>query len=190
MKQAILELDPRTEEHSIPPSSNRLDADGLTTSWADLPTVGRLAGHEYAIFDFSAVREPGMYVVQYGEQRTPPFAIHPQVYQHNVWQPTLETYFPCRCATSKSATARASGMARATDDALQAPAPHVHFDGYRQYDATDTPYAPGAHIPHLDVGGLAMTPATTTWRRDRRRAQRTRSASSASYSAWIPTRPQ
>ncbi len=154
VKQAILELDPRTEVLDTA-VLKRLDADGFTTTWANLPTRwGRWLAHEYAIFDFSAVREPGMYVVQYSEQRTPPFAIHPEVYQHNVWQPTLETYFPVQmCHVEVRDGSRVWHGACHLDDALQAPTPHVHFDGYRQYDATDTSYAPGEHIPHLDVGG-------------------------------------
>ena len=154
VKQAILELDPRTETLDTA-VLKRLDAGGLTTTWADLPTRwGRWLAHEYAIFDFSAVREPGMYLVQYGEQRTPPFAIHPEVYQHNVWQPTLETYFPVQmCHVEVRDGSRVWHGACHLDDALQAPAPHVHFDGYRQYDETETPYAPGEHIPNLDVGG-------------------------------------
>jgi len=39
------------------------------------------------------------------------------------------------------------------DDALQAPTNHEHFDGYRQYAETETPYSPFAHIPGLDRGG-------------------------------------
>ena len=154
VKQAILELDPRTETLDTA-VLKRLDADGFTTAWANTPTRwGRWLAHAYAIFDFSTVREPGMYVVQYGEQRTPPFAIHPAVYQRDVWQPTLETYFPVQmCHVEVRDGMRVWHGACHLDDALQAPAPHVHFDGYRQYDATETPYAPGEHIPHLDVGG-------------------------------------
>ncbi|MFN2108651.1 MAG: glycoside hydrolase family 9 protein, partial [Anaerolineae bacterium] len=154
VKQAILELDPRTETLDTA-VLKRLDTDGFTTAWANTPTRwGRWLAHEYAIFDFSTVREPGMYVVQYGEQRTPPFAIHPEVYQRDVWQPTLETYFPVQmCHVEVRDGTRVWHGACHLDDALQAPAPHVHFDGYHQYDATETPYTPGEHIPYLDAGG-------------------------------------
>ncbi len=154
VKQAILELDPRTETLATA-VLKRLDADGFTTAFADTPVRwGRWLSHEYAIFDFTAVREPGMYVVRYGDQSSPPFAIHPEVYQHDVWQPTLETYFPVQmCHVEVRDGSRVWHGACHLDDALQASAPHVHFDGYRQYDATETPYVPGAHIPHLDVGG-------------------------------------
>ncbi len=154
VKQAILELDARTTTLDTA-VLKRLDADGFTTALADTPVRwGRWLCYEYAIFDFTAVREPGLYVVRYGDQSSPPFAIHPEVYRHNVWQPTLETYFPVQmCHMEVRDKTRVWHGACHLDDALQAPAPHVHFDGYRQYDATDTPYAPGEHIPHLDVGG-------------------------------------
>ena len=35
-----------------------------------------------------------MYVVRYGEQRTPPFRVGPDVYRRDVWQPSLETFLP------------------------------------------------------------------------------------------------
>ncbi len=154
VKQAVLELDPRVETLEMA-VLKRLDADGFTTVLAEVPKRwGRWLYYTYAIFDFSAVCEPGMYVLSYGDQTTSPFAIHPDVYQHAVWQPTLETYFPVQmCHMEVRDGTRVWHGACHLDDALQAPAPHVHFDGYRQYEETDTPYAPGEHIPHLDVGG-------------------------------------
>ncbi|MBN2002227.1 MAG: glycoside hydrolase family 9 protein [Anaerolineae bacterium] len=154
VKQAILELDPRSEALDIA-VLKRLGPDGLTTAQAGMPVRwGRWLYHEYAIFDFTAVREPGLYTVRYGDQVSPPFAIHPEVYQRNVWQPTLETYFPVQmCHVTVREGSRVWHGACHLDDALQAPVLHPHFDGYHQYEQTDTPYAPGEHIPHLDVGG-------------------------------------
>jgi len=154
VKQAILELDPRTETLA-PAVLKRLDVDGFTPVLVDSPTRwGRWLAYAYAIFDFTSVREPGMYVVCYGDRCSPPFAIHPEVYRHDVWQPTLETYFPVQmCHVEVRDGSRVWHGACHLDDALQAPAPHAHFDGYRQYDSTETPYAPGEHIPYLDVGG-------------------------------------
>ncbi len=154
VKQAILELDPRTEALDTA-VLERLDAEGFTTVLTGTPVRwGRWLAHEYAVFDFTTVREAGMYVVRYADQRSSPFAIHPEVYRHSVWQPTLETYFPVQmCHLEVRDGMRVWHGACHLDDALQAPAPHVHFDGYRQYDATETSYLPGEHIPHLDVGG-------------------------------------
>ena len=39
------------------------------------------------------------------------------------------------------------------DDARQAPLNHVDFDGYSQGATTDSPFAPGEHIPGLNIGG-------------------------------------
>ena len=39
------------------------------------------------------------------------------------------------------------------DDARQAPVNYTHFDGYAQGPSTDSPFAPGEHIPGLNVGG-------------------------------------
>ncbi len=154
VKQAILELDPRTETLDTA-VLKRLGPDGFTTALADRPVRwGRWLHHEYAVFDFTAVREPGLYTVRYGDQVSSPFAIHPEVYRRNVWQPTLETYFPVQmCHVEVRQGTRVWHGACHLDDARQAPAPHAHFDGYRQYEQTETPYAPGEHIPHLDVGG-------------------------------------
>ena len=39
------------------------------------------------------------------------------------------------------------------DDARQAPVNYTHFDGYSQGPATDSPFAPGQHIPGINIGG-------------------------------------
>ncbi len=94
VKQAILELDLRDEivgeavleriglKVSVPVLSSRPAPWGRWLRWT------------YAIFDFSAVQEPGFYRVRYADQATPGFEIHPEVYHHEVWQPVLETFFP------------------------------------------------------------------------------------------------
>src|SRR5262249_37635930 len=47
---------------------------------------GRWMRYQYSQFDFSNVREPGIYVIEYGSQRTAPFRIANDVYQHGVWE--------------------------------------------------------------------------------------------------------
>ncbi|MBN1875468.1 MAG: glycoside hydrolase family 9 protein [Anaerolineae bacterium] len=155
VKQAILELDPRAETFTEAALQRICPSGNYETVVLARPTLwGRWLYHRYAVFDFTDIRDPGMYVVRYGDQASPPFAIHPEIYQHDVWQPTLETYFPVQmCHMEVRDGTRVWHGACHLDDALQAPAPHIHFDGYHQYDATDTFYAPGTHIPHLDIGG-------------------------------------
>jgi hypothetical protein len=85
---------------------------------------------------------------------TAPFPIRADVYQKGVWQPTLETFFPVQmCHVEVRDIYRIWHGSCHLDDAMQAPVDHKHFDGYRQYETTETPFAPGHHIPGLDRGG-------------------------------------
>jgi hypothetical protein len=154
-KRAIVELDSRSKPlgravlQRIEPAGEMRDV--LS---ARLEKWGRFLRYDYAIFDFTAAREPGMYVVRYGKQSTPPFKISRDVYRRNVWQPTLETFLPVQmCHVEVRDRYRVWHSACHLDDALQAPPAHVHFDGYRQGPETETPYVPHEHIPGLDRGG-------------------------------------
>jgi hypothetical protein len=154
-KQVVLELDPQTEtlesaqlERIEPQGETRVVLSAMPRRW------GRFWRYEYAIFDFSAVREPGLYRVRYGEQLTLPFRIGPDVYQRDVWQPTLETFLPVQmCHMQVRDRYQVWHGACHLDDALQAPPDHEHFDEYRQGPQIGTSYAPLTHIPGLERGG-------------------------------------
>jgi hypothetical protein len=110
--------------------------------------------YQYARFDFSSVREPGLYAIEYAGERTAPFRIAADVYRRGVWQPTLDTFLPAQM----DHVAVREGYkiwhgASHLDDARQAPPDHEHFDGYAMPSTTDSPVAPGDHIPGLDRGG-------------------------------------
>jgi hypothetical protein len=153
-KRAILELDPRTETLDEV-ALERLTPDGREVAWSGNPERwGTFLRYAYAVADFTEVREPGMYELRYGETSSSPFAIDPEVYQTGVWQPTLETFFPVQmCHVEVRDRYRVWHGACHLDDALQAPFSHEHFDGYRQYEGTETSYQPYESIPHLNVGG-------------------------------------
>ncbi len=70
VKQAILELDPRDRIVELCSATDRV---GKSDAGAFVPTgsVGRWLRWTYAIFDFSAVQEPGFYRVRYADQATP-----------------------------------------------------------------------------------------------------------------------
>ena len=154
IKQAVLELDPRTEtlEEVV---LERVESAGAVVVTSGQPQRwGRFLAYEYATFDFTAVEQPGFYRIRYGDQVAGPFAIDPHVYREDVWQPTLETFFPAQmCHVAVRDGAQVWHGACHLDDALQAPTSHEHLDGYRQYATTDTPYEPHEHIPHLARGG-------------------------------------
>ena len=154
-KRAVIELDPgvraieRAMLYRIEPDGRKsLVMSGTPVRW------GKFLRYEYAIFDFTRVQTPGMYRLAYGETTTPPFPISGDVYAAGVWQPTLETFLPMQmCHVAVKDGFRTWHGACHLDDALQAPVSHEHFDGYRQGPETETPYAPLAHVPHLDRGG-------------------------------------
>src|SRR3546814_1760551 len=49
--------------------------------------------YRYLRLDFSDVRDPGIYVLSFGDTRTAPFRIAHDLYA-DAWHPTLDVYFP------------------------------------------------------------------------------------------------
>jgi hypothetical protein len=122
-------------------------AAGPTTSWGDY------LRYHYLRFDFTAVREPGTYMLEYGSVRTAPFRIAADIYAE-AWHPTSDVYLPVAMDHMfvNEAYRVWHGDAH-RDDARQAPVDHEHIDLYRQGPTTDTRFKPGEHIPGLNVGG-------------------------------------
>jgi endoglucanase len=152
VKQAVIELDPRTEQleqatlEQVAPEEPRVVLAAEPSRW------GRFLRYEYAVFDFTQVRQPGLYRVRYGEQVTSPFRLSRDVYRRDVWQPTLETFLPVQmCHVSVRDRYQVWHGVCHLDDALQAPPNQVHFDSYRQ--GGDTVAEPLTHIAGLDRGG-------------------------------------
>lgn len=153
-KVAVLERD----RHAPPPGTVRLlrvEADGSTHEvLADTPHHwGRYLRYDYHTFDFSQVREPGLYRIQAEGQLSHAFRIAPDVYA-NAWQPTLDVFFPVQMDHMFVNEAYRVWHGRShMDDARQvAPNTH-HFDLYGQGPELDSPFQPGEHIPGLAVGG-------------------------------------
>ncbi|MBN1217889.1 MAG: glycoside hydrolase family 9 protein [Anaerolineae bacterium] len=112
--------------------------------------------YKYALFDFSEINEPGIYVVKYGSFTTNPFQIDRKVYQRHVWQPTLEYFLPMQmCHMRVNQKYRVWHGLCHMDDALMAPRNINHFDGYDNTNepATETHFKSLEHIPNLNVGG-------------------------------------
>jgi hypothetical protein len=114
---------------------------------------GNYLRYNYAKFDFSSVNKPGVYYIQYGNEKANTFTIGPNVYE-NVWHPTLDVWFPEQMDHMKVKEAyRVWHGAPFMDDCLQAPINHQHFDGYSMGATTDTKYKPLERIPNMAVGG-------------------------------------
>jgi hypothetical protein len=89
---------------------------------------GRFLCLDYAIFDFSSVKDPGMFIVTYGETRSYPFSIKSDVFSTGVWQPTLEAFFPVQmCHVKVKDRSQIWHGACHLDDALQAPLDSVQL---------------------------------------------------------------
>ncbi|MDX1674992.1 MAG: cellulase N-terminal Ig-like domain-containing protein, partial [Longimicrobiales bacterium] len=154
-KVAVIELD-RAYRGPTTARLLRVEPDGSETERfrGEVDPWGTWLRYRYAHFDFSAVTEPGVYRLAFGDRRTEPFVIADNVYRDRVWQPTLDTFFPVQmCHMHVNDRYRVWHGAGHLDDARQAPTDHVHFDLYAQGPTTDSPYEPGEHIPGLNVGG-------------------------------------
>jgi endoglucanase len=113
---------------------------------------GRYLRYDYALFDFSHVKQSGIYIIEYGDLRTKPFRIDHDVYA-DAWHLTLDVFFPVQMDHMHVREAyRVWHGASHLDDAVQAPIGYEHFDLYKQ-DASETLYKPGEHIPGLNIGG-------------------------------------
>jgi endoglucanase len=153
-KVAIIELDPK---FNAPKTAKllRLGDDGSYTQVFEAPvsTATPWMRYTYSKFDFSSVKDTGLYVIEYAGQRTTPFPIAKDVYS-KTWQPSLDTHIAVQMdhMSVREGYRLWHGLSH-LDDARQAPLNERHFDGWNQGATTDSPYKPGEHIPGLNVGG-------------------------------------
>ena len=154
-KVAVVELD----KNDSPESSARLlkvNADG-SKSIAKRITA-KLWGeyhyrYNYVQLDFSDVREPGLYCIEYQGVETNAFPIDKEVYSDK-WHPSMDVSLVVNMDHMEVNEAYRIWHGRANmDDALQAPANVRLHDGYYQGDVTNTKYQPLEHIPGLAIGG-------------------------------------
>ena len=119
-------------------------------------TWGNFLRYKYLQFDFSAMTQPGMYVVKYGRFQTAPFQISTDVFARHVWQPTLEYFLLAQmCHVRVNERYRVWHGWCHMDDSRMAPTDSIHFDGYAQGSSTLTSFKPGENVPFLNRGGLA-----------------------------------
>jgi endoglucanase len=153
-KVAVIELDRRFKAPGTA-SVLKLSNDGTYRRVFEGPvsTPRPWLRYDYARFDFSSVREPGLYVIEYAGRRTAVFPIAANVYGDS-WQTTLDGFLAVQMdhVSVRDAYRLWHGIPHLTD-ALQAPPNTSHFDGYWMGSNTESPYKPGEHIPGLAVGG-------------------------------------
>ncbi len=153
-KVAVLELDPK---YSGPKTAKvlRLMEDGTYKQAFEGPITPSTPWlrYVYSKFDFTAVKDSGLYVIEYADQRTAPFPISKDAYA-NVWQDSLDHHIAEQMDhVSVREGYRVWHGASHLDDARLAPVVGEQFDGWNQAAATDGKYKGGDHIPGMNVGG-------------------------------------
>jgi hypothetical protein len=115
---------------------------------------GNFLRYTYLRFDFSSVVDEGLYKITYGAVESNEFEIKKDMYALHVWQPTLEYFLAVQmCHMRVQDRYKVWHGLCHMDDALMAPVNYNHFDGYAQGPSTLTRFAPGEHVPGLNIGG-------------------------------------
>ncbi|MDW5287236.1 glycoside hydrolase family 9 protein [Formosa sp. PL04] len=115
---------------------------------------GDFLRYKYYQFDFSEIKDPGMYIIKYKNFTSNPFKISDQVFTRDVWQPTLEYFLPVQMCHMRVNDRYKVWHGRChMDDARMAPINTNHFDGYLQGPSTLTKYKSGEHVPGINIGG-------------------------------------
>ena len=174
-KKAVIEFD---KQLSVSGNADilKINPDGSRTSvLSSMPVMwGKFLKYNYAVCDFTSLKEPGMYIIKYGTATSNLFRIGADVYERYVWQPTLEYFLPVQmCHMRIEQGSRVWHDYCHLDDAIMAPTNLIHFDGYSQGPETFTSFKNPDHVPNLDRGGWhdagdydlrIESQAVTTWR--------------------------
>jgi len=153
-KIAIIEIDKR-ETKREKPTLYRITENGATAVFSESGQEwGPFLRYNYQKFDFSSVKQEGLYQVRYGSSASSIFRITNDIYDRGVWQPVLEYFLPVQmCHLRINEKYRVWHDACHLDDALMAPVNINHIDGYVQGPTTLTRFKPGEQVPGLNIGG-------------------------------------
>ena len=153
-KVAVIELD-KKDKVKARASVWKVEADGSEREAFSGPVKvwGDFFKYNYAKFDFSPLREPGVYFLKYGDVRTGNFIIDPSVYD-KITVATSDVWIPVHM--NHMAVHEAYRLWHGEpfkEGYLQAPPSTDHFDLHWQGPTTDTKYKALELIPGLNVGG-------------------------------------
>ena len=153
-KVAVIELD-KTDKPQATAALMRIKEDGTTEQAfkGKIQTWGPYYKYNYVKFDFSTVKAPGIYYIQYGDTKTNIFLIDEHVYD-KITDATTDVWVPIHMnhmyVTEGYRTWHGEPF---KEGYLQAP-PSDHFDLHSQGQTTDTKYKPYELIPGLNIGGF------------------------------------
>ncbi len=153
-KVAVVELD-KTDQPQTTASIVRIATDGSEEEVfrGDVKNWGPYFKYNYVKFDFSAVREPGIYYIKYGRTRTNNFLIDAHVYD-KITDATTDVWIPIHMNHMYVNEGYRTWHGEPFKEGyLQAP-PSDHFDLHSQGVTTDTRYKPLELIPGLNIGGF------------------------------------
>ena len=153
-KVAVIELDKKDAPQATA-QLMRINPDGTTEQafQGDVKSWGPYFKYNYVKFDFSSVRQPGVYYVQYGQTRTNDFLIDEHVYD-KITDATTDVWVPIHMNHMYVNEGYRTWHGEPFKEGyLQAP-PSNHFDLHSQGPTTDTKYKPLELIPGLNIGGF------------------------------------
>lgn len=153
-KMAVIELDKR-DTQLLQPTLYRITDEGRTAvKQTTAKDWGNFLRYHYLQFDFSEVKEEGLYQVQYGEAVSPVFRIARDIWDKGVWQAEIEYFLPVQmCHMRINDKYRVWHGYCHHDDARMAQTDINHIDGYTQGPSTLCKYRPGDIVPGLNIGG-------------------------------------
>ncbi len=154
-KVAVIELD-KKDKPLTTASIYKVGDDGNTAKvfGGNIVSWGDYYKYHYVKFDFSSVKDPGIYYIQYGDFKTNNFLIDNSVY-NKITDATSDIWIPIHMNHMYVNEAyRVWHGEPFKEGYLQAPPNTDHFDLHSQGPTTDTKYKPLELIPGLNVGGF------------------------------------
>ncbi len=153
-KISVIELD-RTDKPLVSASVYKIGEDGNVTEVFNGKIIpwGGYFKYNYVKFDFSAIKTPGIYYIQYGSYKSNNFIIDTTVYD-KITDATSDVWIPIHMDHMfVNEVYRVWHGEPFKEGYLQAPPNTDHFDLHGQGPTTDTKYKALELIPGLNVGG-------------------------------------
>jgi hypothetical protein len=154
-KVAVIELDKKDKPLAVS-SLYKIGDDGKATKVfsGNITPWGSYYKYHYVKFDFSSVKAPGIYYIQYGNFKTNNFLIQNNVYD-KITDATSDIWIPIHMDHMFVNEAyRVWHSEPFKEGYRQAPPNTDHFDLHGQGPTTDTKYKALELIPGLNVGGF------------------------------------
>ena len=153
-KVAVIELDKKDQPQATA-SLMRINPDGTKEEAfkGAIQNWGPYFKYNYVKFDFSQVKQPGVYYIQYGQTKTNDFIIDEHVYD-KITDATTDVWVPIHMNHMYVNEGYRTWHGEPFKEGyLQAPESD-HFDLHRQGAQTETKYKPYELIPGLNIGGF------------------------------------